>query len=162
SASVIPVNSRMSAPAMKPLFLAEITTSARGGCFSSPASSPSSSTRTLPESTLAEVPGLSSVSQATPSASFSRLQLRAVSLLMLELSGDPGAPVGSGAAARVHQEVAHQRAMIGQAHVGHAEARDLDALTHEHEVELDARHACREGEQSRGIGAAQARGTHEQ
>src|SRR5579862_4294111 len=133
----MPVNSRMSAPATKPLFLAEITTSARGNSFSSAASRPSSSISTLPESTLAEVAGLSSVSQATPSASFSRAQLRAPSLLMRQTLGGRGRGFfRGGVAAGRHHEIAHQRAMIREAHVRHAEAGDLDPLAHQDEVEL--------------------------
>src|SRR5256885_10485455 len=49
------VNSLISAPATKPLFLAEITTAPRGRSFSSAASRPSSSPSTPLESTLAEV-----------------------------------------------------------------------------------------------------------
>src|SRR5256885_8460976 len=36
------------------------------------------------------------------------------------------------------------------------------SFAHQDEVELDARHARRKGGQARGIGAAQARGAHEQ
>src|SRR5215472_17474114 len=141
----MPVNSRMSAPATKPLFLADSTTSARGSCCSSAASRPSISSSTAPESTLAEVPGLSSLSQATPSASRSRVQLLALSLLMVDaLGGRDRSLLRTGAAAGVDLEVAHQRPMIREAHVGHAKAADLDAFAHQDEIELDARHARRE------------------
>ena len=70
----MPVNSLISAPATKPLFLAEITTTPRGRSFSSVASRPSSSLSTPPESTLAELPGLSIVSQAILSESRSSFQ----------------------------------------------------------------------------------------
>src|SRR6201984_354462 len=159
----MPGNSRISAAAVKQLFWADSTTSARGGSFSSAASRPSSSSSTEPESTLAELPGLSNVSQATPSASRSRVQLRAESLLMVEaLGGRDRGLLRTGAAAGIDAEVAHQRPMIREAHVGHAEARDLDPFAHQDEIELDARHARREGGQACGVGAAQPGGAHEQ
>src|SRR5882672_77791 len=70
----MPVNSLISAPAMKPLFLPEITITARGGSCVSGASTSSSSRSTRLERTLAEVPGLSIVSQTTESASRSTFQ----------------------------------------------------------------------------------------
>src|SRR5213082_3385850 len=152
----MPVNSLISAPATKPLFLAEITTAPRGRSFSSAASRPSSSPRTPLESTLAEVPGLSIVSQAIASASRSSFQAAvAVSFMSGRRSR---ARRGAGA----DLEIAHQRAMIREAHVRHTEIRDLDAFAHQDEVELDARHARRKGGQARGIGAAQARRAHEE
>src|SRR5579863_557137 len=132
----MPVNSRISAPAINPLFLADSTTSARGGSFSRAPSRPSSSTSTEPESTLAEVPGLSSVSQARPSASLSRIQLRAVSVLMDDARGGRDRPpFRAGATPGDDLKVAHQRAMIREAHVGHPEPRDLDPLAHQNEIE---------------------------
>src|SRR5256884_230340 len=152
----MPVNSLISAPATKPLFLAEITTAPRGRSFSSAASRPSSSPSTPLESTLAEVPGLSIVSQAIASASRSSFQAAvAVSFMSGRRSR---ARRGAGA----DLEIAHQRAMIREAHVRHAEIRDLDAFAHQDEVELDARHARRKGGEACGIGAAQARRTHEE
>src|SRR6266404_6714675 len=152
----MPVNSLISAPATKPLFLAEITTTPRGRSFSSAASRPSSSLSTLPESTLAELPGLSMVSQAIASESRSSFQDPvAVSFMM---SGRRNrARRGAG----VDLEIAYQRAMIREAHVRHTEVRDLDAFTHQDEVELDARHARWKGGESCGIGAAQTRRAHE-
>src|SRR5579862_3577351 len=138
----MPVNSLMSAPAINPLFLAEMTTTPRGGSRSRRASSPSSSSSTLPESTLAEEPGLSRVSQAMPSESRSSFQeLPGVSFMSCAPWGESGSGGGSSARRGAHLEVAYQRPVIGEVHVGHAEVGDLDALAHQDEVELDARHA---------------------
>ena len=118
-----------------------------------------------PERTLAEVPGLSSVSQAMPSASARVVQEPGVGSFMGDAPGEgslQAAETLRSAARGVHLEVAHQRAVVREAHVRHAEVGDLDALAHQHEVELDARHARRKGGQARGVGAAQPRGAHEQ
>src|SRR5690606_10580063 len=68
------VNSLMSAPAMKPLFLAEQNTMARGGLSSSSLSRTDSSRSTSPDNTFVEAPALSKVMKATPSASVSSFQ----------------------------------------------------------------------------------------
>src|SRR5580700_6731017 len=161
----MPVNSLMSAPATKPLFFAEITTTPRGARRSSVATSPSSSVSTLPDSTFAEVPGLSRVSQAMPSASISSFQ---DGLALSFMVSAPGAATASGRrdgayrSPGAHAEIAHQRAVIGEAHVRHAKITHLDPLGHQDEVQLDARHPRREGRQPGGIGAAQAGRAHEQ
>src|ERR1700732_2231252 len=152
----MPVNSLISAPATKPLLLPEITTTARGRSFSSAASRASSSVSTPPESTLAELPALSIVSQAIPSESRSSFQdPLAVSFMM------SGRRDRTRRGAGADLEIAHQRAMIREAHVRHTEIGDLDAFAHQDEVELDARHARREGGESRPIGTAQTRRAHE-
>src|SRR4029077_7419586 len=160
----MPVNSRMSAPAMKPLFLAEISTSPRGGSRSKVARCSLSSASTAAESTFAEVFGLSKLSQAMPSASRSSFQAGAVSVMAArgrvgKNSSGRGGPCGGAA---LHLEVAHQRAVIGEAHVGDAKIRDLDALAHQHEIQFDARDARRKGRQPCGVGAAQPCGAHEE
>ncbi len=71
---MIPVNSLMSAPAMKPLFFAEITITPRGGSLRKDGNRASSSVSTSLERTFADVPGLSIVSQTMPSASRSVFQ----------------------------------------------------------------------------------------
>ena len=58
-------------------------------------------------------------------------------------------------------KVTHERTVVREAHVGHAKIRHLDSLAHQDEIELDARHARREGGQALGIGAAQPGGAHE-
>src|SRR6266404_3249017 len=153
----MPVNSLISAPATKPLFLAEITTTPRGRSLSSAASRPSSSLSTLPESTLAELPGLSIVSQAIASESRSSFQDPVAVSFMMSGRRDR-ARRGIGA----DLEIAHQWAMIREAHVRHTEVRDLDAFAYQDEVELDARHARWKGGESCGIGAAQTRRAHEE
>ena len=67
---------------MKPLFFADTTITPRGRSCSSAPSTSSSSISTPAESTLAEVPGLSKVSQAMPSASRSSFQDRALASFM--------------------------------------------------------------------------------
>src|SRR4029077_14795403 len=155
----------MSAPATKPDFLPEMRMSAGGGSRSKRSSSGSNSANIDPESALAELPGRSMGIQAMPSASTSSRQEPGVGTFMM-LSSRTGNPSGCGdlaqRRARAHLEVAHERAVVREAHVRDAEVRDLDALTHQHEVELDARRARREGGQPRGIGAAQPRRPHEQ
>src|SRR5919109_2623189 len=165
----MPVNSLMSAPAMKPLLFAEITTTPRGMSRSSAARRASSSASTPLERTLAEVPGLSIVSQAMPSASRASLQDPLAVSFMYGLpsrrGGFPRSSGGRGGARRsagADLEIAHQRPMIRQSHVGHAEIRHFDPFTHQDEVELDARHARREGGETGGIGAAQRCGAHEE
>src|SRR3981081_1957430 len=152
----MPVNSLISAPAPKPLFLPEITTTPRGKSFSSVASRASSSVSTLPESTLAELPGLSIVSQAIPSESPSSFQDPLAVSFMMSGRRDR-ARRGAGA----DLEIAHQRTMIREAHVRHTEIGDLDAFPHQDEVKLDARQARRKGGESWGMGAAQTRRAHE-
>src|SRR5579883_1681912 len=147
----MPVNSLMSAPAMKPLFLPEITTRPRGGTAATSSSSASSSRSTWLESTLTEVPGLSAVSQTMPSPSRSIFQARvAVSVLFtlsLPFFRASGAGSGRGGSLRgsigPHVEIADERAVIREAHIGHTEVGHLDALAHQDEIELDARHPCR-------------------
>src|SRR5580692_462295 len=163
----MPVNSLMSAPAMKPLFLAEMSTRPRGrDCSSFPRCSLSSAS-TLAESTLAEVPGLSKLSHAMRSASSVSVQAGAAAAAgsfmgVYQAEGKSGGRGTSAAGTAQDLEVAHQRAMVGEAYVRDAEPLDLDALAHEHEVELDARDARREGGQACGIGAAQSGGAHEE
>src|SRR5262252_1883019 len=156
----------MSAPATKPDFLPERRIRARGGSRSKRASSGSNSANIVPESALAELPGRSIVSQAIPSASTSSRQEPGAGAFMVLLSRRKTVSSGGGylaqRRARVHLKVAHERAVIREAHVGHAEVRDLDALGDQHEVELDAWRARRERGQPGGIGAAQSRGAHEQ
>src|SRR5262245_53384104 len=76
AASVMPLNSPMSAPAMKPPGLAERSTSPFGGSLSSLASTSLSSVSTSSESVLALAPALSSRSQAMPSSSRASRQCR--------------------------------------------------------------------------------------
>src|SRR6185437_11432223 len=155
SALVMPVNSLMSAPAMKPLFLPESTTTPRGGGNAIRSMMASSSRRTWLESTLADVPGLSTVSHTIPSLSLSICHAAvAVSAI--------GSGRGRVLFTRAHVEVAHERAMIRIADVRHAEIGHFDPLAHQDEIELDARHACRKGRQARGIRAAQPRRAHEE
>src|SRR5262249_53480151 len=76
AASVMPRNSPMSAPAMKPFGLAERSTRPFGKSCSRLASTSSSSASMSSESVLALAPALSSASQAMPSSSRARIQLR--------------------------------------------------------------------------------------
>src|SRR5215469_3815051 len=134
----------MSAPAMKPLFLAESTTMPRGRSIEISSSRESSSRRTWLESTLVEVPGLSAVSQRMPSASREICQAEAeVSVLLTFSPCGAGSGRGRALLVRFHVEIAHERAMIRIPHVRHAEIGHLDSLAHQDEVELDARHARR-------------------
>src|SRR5687767_15784660 len=61
-----------------------------------------------------------------------------------------------------HLEIADQGTMIGKAHVGHVELRDLDAVGVEHEIELLARVAARIRRQPQAVWALEARSLHEQ
>ena len=161
----MPVNSLMSAPAMKPLFLAEISTRPRGGSRSSAASCSSSSASTggrehvgrgvrLVEGQPGDALGVAFEFPGRGGVGHGGSRLRG--------GGVQAAEAGRAVGAAVHLEVAHQRAVIGEAHVGDAKVRDLDALAHQHEIQLDARDARRKGGQPGGVGAAQARGAHEQ
>src|SRR5688572_9558921 len=115
----------MSAPAMKPLGLAVRTTTARGGSAASVCNKATSSTSTWRDSTFVPVPGLSSVSQAMSSASRSIFQAGASWFMRVR-------PVSVSSR---DLEVADERAVIGIAHVRHAEIRDLDAGAHQDEIE---------------------------
>src|SRR5712692_8237353 len=79
AASVMPRNSPMSAPAMKPLFLPERSTTPLGGSRSMRASTSLSSTSTSSLSVLALPPALSRTSQATPLSSRASFQCRQAS-----------------------------------------------------------------------------------
>src|SRR6516165_8665097 len=162
----------MSAPAANPLFFAEISTAPRGGSCSSAPSSSSSSASTPAESTLADVPGLSRVSQAIPSASRSSFQALELASFMWASHrsgrgggrGVRGGGLGIRAygGAGVHAEIAHQRPMVREAHIRDAKVGHLDTLAHQDEVELDTRHTRGEGGEARSVGTAQASGAHEQ
>src|SRR5262245_31522734 len=76
--------------------------------------------------------------------------------------GCGGLGAGARRGAGLHAEVAHQRAMIREAHVRYAKIRDLDALAHQDEVELDAWDARRERGQAGGVRAAEPGRTHEE
>src|SRR6202023_1973091 len=111
----MPVNSLISAPATKPLFLAEMTTTPRGRVRSSVASTPSSSVSTSADSTFAEVPGLSRVSQAMPSASLSTFQDAAALSFMVQVPARASAAGGGYRAHRhpgAHPEIAYQWAVV--------------------------------------------------
>src|SRR5690606_30935100 len=115
----------MSAPATKP-DLAELTTSARGGARSIVSIISPSSSSTARERLLTEAPALSIVSQATPSSSVVRRQCAVV--LSKAISSSSVLVVVRCASGRSNLEVADQRAMIREAHVGYVEVRDLDSL----------------------------------
>src|SRR5688572_10977616 len=158
AASLSPTNSLTSAPAMKPLDFAERMTRPFGGdAASSFTCLPSSITVSL-ESTLVDVPGLSKVSQAMPSASTSRDQAVVAGWVMTgKLSYSRLRRHGA-----ANGEVAEDGPMVRPAHVRHLEVRDLDLLADEHEVELQARDARRERGQVPFVGAAQSGGAHEE
>src|SRR5690242_7304698 len=142
----------MSAPAMKPLFLAEATTSPRGGLCCNGRRRPSNSMSTPLERTFAEVSGLSSVSQTMPSASVSDFQEPPVLLFISNTPLWEASRNGRGrflrSSAGTYVEVADERAMVREPHVGDTEVRDLDAFTHQDEVELGARHTRGKGGQA--------------
>src|SRR5262249_28486414 len=73
----------MSAPAAKPPFFPERMTIPRGGFCCHGRRMPSNSMSTPLESTFAEVPGLSSVSQRMPSASLADFQEESLVLLFI-------------------------------------------------------------------------------
>src|ERR1700677_337208 len=147
----MPVNSLMSAPAMKPLFFADITTTPRGGGNAIRSSRALSSRSTPLDSTLVEVSGLSTVSQTMPSLSRSIFQAEEEASIFF-IFPPSGARSGRRRAllgvVRAHVEIAHQRTVIRVPHVGHAKIGHFDSLAHEDEVELDARHACGKGRQA--------------
>src|SRR5271168_1601993 len=96
------VNSLISAPAMKPLALAESTTTPTGLIAAISVSLPASSLRTEADSTLVEVPGMSQVSHAMRSASTSSVQ---------QLTASMGSGGHFGGLA--DGEIADQRQMVG-------------------------------------------------
>src|ERR1700761_4898749 len=120
----------MSAPATKPLFLADMTTTPRGALCASGRSRASSSVSTSLERTLAEVPGLSSVSQTMPSASVEDVQF---GLVLMVGSRDGGGRIDS-RCLRADVEVANERPVVREAHIGDPEVGHLDALTHQDEI----------------------------
>src|SRR5262245_51507059 len=129
----------MSAPAMKPLFLAERITSPFGGfCANGAISAPSSSSTARP-STLVDVPGLSRVSQAMPSASRSTFHAAATGVFIGEPYGE-SCRWAAGQGVFANGEVADQRTVVGEAHVRDAKVGHLDPVADQNEIELDTRH----------------------
>src|SRR5688572_29168560 len=157
SALVSCTNSRTSAPAMNPEALPERITRPRSRCCRSACTCASSSTSVSRDSTLVEVPGLSKVSQAMPSASVTRVH------------ADGAGPFIAGSGYRglrrhgaAHIEIAKYRPVVREPHVGHLEVGHFDLFAHQHEIELDARNPRRKRGQILLIGAAQPGGAHEQ
>src|SRR5688572_5010223 len=146
---------------MKPLAFPERSTTPRGLSFSSSCRMLLSSTSTSRDSTFAEVSGLSRVSHAMPSPS--RFNVQLLWLMRKTLLLKNGLRRGS-ASQRVgiDLEIANQRPVIRETHIGHSETRDLDALAQENEIQLDSRYACGKRGQPRGVRTAQPRGAHEQ
>jgi|SRR5688572_7934013 hypothetical protein len=140
AASLRATNSLTSAPAMNPLVLAERITRPRSVVDASAFRCESSSSSASRDRTLVELPGLSKVSQAMPSASTSRAQAAAAEVFMARTSGYGGLRRHRAA----NREVAEDRTVIRETHVGHLEVGDLDFLAHQHEVEFDSRNARRE------------------
>src|SRR5215207_2114524 len=134
-----PVNSLMSAPATKPLAFADLTMTARGRSAVKELTSVPSSASTFLESTLALTPGLSRISHAMSSASRSSFQADASSFILLRPVTGPMSGRRAARSSGGDVEVAHERAVIRETHIGHPELRNFDARAHEDEVELDAR-----------------------
>ncbi len=145
--SVMPVNSLMSAPATKPLFLAESTTTPRGGGGCEPVEQRvelAQHARSRARWRRCRACRASARRCRRRRAPSSRQRRRSRCSSCLPPAARSGRCRALFGVVRAHVEVAHQRAVIREAHVGHAEIGHLDALAHQDEVELDARHAGRE------------------
>src|SRR5579859_1733191 len=140
---------------MKPLFFAERTITARGGLLANGARSESSSSSTPLERTLAEVPGLSRLSQTTESESRSIFQ--AGSLMRASPSSCRRA-----AGRRIHVEIADEGPVIRKSDVGHSEVGHFNSLADQDEVQLDARNLRGKRRQTRQVRTPQAGRTHEE
>src|SRR5665213_54896 len=136
----------MSAPAMKPEGLPERMMTPRGGDLAKDCSNASSSRMTCCESVLAEVSGLSRVSQAMPWLSRSIFQAE----LLIVFFTSCGAVAMH--CAVVDVEIADQRTMIGEAHIRDPEVSHLNVGADQDEVQLHTRDARGEGGQFEGIG----------